>query len=103
MYLYSSGSPDACNVLAPQINPAGCGKSSETIHPKRVENSVLAIGYIHLQTFNSMQNGLETGGRFPHPMLRIGPGHDSRNHAARYKCFNLVIAQRVGLPNAREV
>src|SRR4051812_19719661 len=102
MYLYSPGSPDACNVLAPQITVPVAGKVRRQFTPSGLRIA-FAIGYIHLQTFNSMQNGLETGGRFPHPMLRIGPGHDSRNNAARYKCFNLVIAQRVGLPNAREV
>ena len=45
----------------------------------------------------------DPGGSFPDAAIRIGAGHDSGDRAARGETLELVVMQRIGLEQAREI
>src|SRR5262249_31992225 len=75
---------------------------TQAIQAPRIQFPVLVVGQRDAQGRDGDEVGLLSGGRFPDAARRVDAREDAGDGAARDELFDLIVAQRIGLPESRE-
>src|SRR5262249_6223550 len=77
-------------------------KRPQAVDAEWIQFAVFIVRQRHTQLWNADEAGFLSGRRFPYAALRVCAREYSGHGAARNEFFDLVIAQRIGLLQARE-